>query len=150
MAMQRADVYRRSWEVSLRAYLHLATVTAVLTAIVAVDVTCSSAVAMSLSLSWSGVARCSSSPPAFTLSDVPPSTRRLSFNMVDLNMPSYPHGGGTISYQGGNQIAAGSFSYKGPCPREHQRHNYRWTVRALNAGGKTLATTSAASPFPPD
>jgi phosphatidylethanolamine-binding protein (PEBP) family uncharacterized protein len=69
--------------------------------------------------------------------------------MVDLNVPSYPHGGGTISYQGGNQIAAGSFSYKGPCPPEHQRHNYRWTVKALDAGGKTLATTSAASPFPP-
>ncbi len=102
-----------------------------------------------LSFSWTGVARCSSSPPTFTLSDVPPGTSRLAFNMVDLNMPSYPHGGGTISYQGGNQIAAGSFSYKGPCPPEHQRHNYRWTVKALDAGGKTLATTSAASPFPP-
>jgi len=131
------------------AYLRVATVTAVLTTIAAVDVTCSVAIAMSLSFSWTGVARCSSSPPAFTLSDVPPGTSRLAFNMVDLNVPSYPHGGGTISYQGGNQIAAGSFSYKGPCPPEHQRHNYRWTVKALDAGGKTLATTSAASPFPP-
>ena len=131
------------------AYLRVATVTAVLTTIAAVDVTCSVAIAMSLSFSWTGVARCSSSPPAFTLSDVPLGTSRLAFNMVDLNVPSYPHGGGTISYQGGNQIAAGSFSYKGPCPPEHQRHNYRWTVKALDAGGKTLATTSAASPFPP-
>jgi len=131
------------------AYLRVATVTAVLTTIAAVDVTCSVAIAMSLSFSWTGVARCSSSPPAFTLSDVPPGTSRLAFNMVDLNVPSYPHGGGTISYQGGNQIAAGSFSYKGPCPPEHQRHNYRWTVKALDAGGKTLATTSATSAFPP-
>jgi phosphatidylethanolamine-binding protein (PEBP) family uncharacterized protein len=104
---------------------------------------------MSLSFSWTGVARCSSSPPAFTLSDVPPGTSRLAFNMVDLNLPSYPHGGGTISYQGSSQIAAGSFSYKGPCPPERRRHNYRWTVKALDAGGKTLATARAASSFPP-
>ena len=133
----------------MRAYRHVATVTAVLTTIVAVDVACSEAIAMSLSFSWTGVARCSSSPPAFALSDVPPGTSRLAFNMVDLNLPSYPHGGGTISYQGGSQITAGSFSYKGPCPPERQRHNYRWTVKALDAGGKTLATASAASPFPP-
>src|SRR5712672_1853081 len=46
------------------AYLRVATVTAVLTTIAAVDVTCSVAIAMSLSFSWTGVARCSSSPPA--------------------------------------------------------------------------------------
>src|SRR5258706_15881983 len=133
----------------MRAYLHVTAVTAVLTTIGAVDLACSDAIAMSLSFSWTGVARCSSNPPAFTLSDVPPGTSRLAFNMIDLNLPSYPHGGGTISYQGGGQIAAGSFSYKGPCPPEHQRHNYRWTVKALDAGGKTLATTSATSAFPP-
>jgi Phosphatidylethanolamine-binding protein len=133
----------------LRAYRHVATVTAAVTTIVTVDVACADAIAMSLSFSWAGVARCSSSPPAFSLSDVPPGTSRLSFNMVDLNLPSYPHGGGTISYQGDSQIAAGSFSYKGPCPPERQRHNYRWTVKALDAGGKTLATANAAGPFPP-
>jgi phosphatidylethanolamine-binding protein (PEBP) family uncharacterized protein len=69
--------------------------------------------------------------------------------MVDLNLPSFRHGGGTISYQGGKELAAGAFSYTGPCPPPGQRHNYRWTVRALDAGGKTLATASAAAPFPP-
>lgn len=133
----------------MRAYRHFAAVTAALTTIVAVDLTCSVATAMSLSFSWTGVARCSSSPPAFTLSDVPSGTRQLAFNMVDLNLPSYPHGGGTVSYQGGNQVAAGSFSYQGPCPPAGQRHNYRWTVKALDAEGKTLATASAASRFPP-
>ena len=133
----------------MRAYLHFAAVTAALTTIIAGDVTRSTAAAMSLSFSWTGVARCSSSPPAFTLSDVPAGTRKLAFNMVDLNLPSYPHGGGTVSYQGGNQIVAGSFSYQGPCPPAGQRHNYRWTVKALDAEGKTLATASAASRFPP-
>jgi hypothetical protein len=133
----------------LRANRHVATVTVALTTTIAVDVACSEAIAMSLSFSWTGVARCSSTPPAFTLSAVPAGTSRLGFNMVDLNLPSYPHGGGTITYQGGSQVAAGSFSYKGPCPPERQRHNYRWTVKALDAGGKTLATANAASPFPP-
>jgi hypothetical protein len=56
----------------LRAYRHVGTVTAVLTTLVAVDGECSEALAMSLSFSWTGVARCSSSPLAFTLSDVSP------------------------------------------------------------------------------
>jgi hypothetical protein len=133
----------------VKACLHVTAVTAVLATIGAVDLACSGAIAMSLSFSWSGVARCPSNPPVFALSDVPPGTSRLAFNMIDLNLPSYPHGGDTIPYQGGSQIAAGSFSYKGPCPPEHQRHNYRWTVKALDAGGKTLATASAASSFPP-
>jgi hypothetical protein len=122
---------------------------AVITAIVAVDITHSAAAAMSLSFSWAGVARCTSSPPAFTLSGVPAGTSLLSFNMVDLNLPSFPHGGGTISYKDGDQVGAGSFSYQGPCPPVGQHHNYRWTVKAIDAAGKTLATTSAARPFPP-
>ena len=93
----------------MRTYLQVTAVAAVLTTIGAV---CSDATAMSLSFSWTGVARCSSNPPPFTLSDVPPGTSRLAFNMVDLNLPSYPHGGGTIPYQGNSQIAAGSFSIK--------------------------------------
>ena len=40
------------WEVSLRACRHVATVTAVLTTIVAVDVARSEAIATSLSFSW--------------------------------------------------------------------------------------------------
>src|SRR5258707_12679956 len=73
----------------------------------------------------------------------------LSFNMVDLNVPSFPHGGGTISYKDGDQVGAGSFSYQGPCPPVCQIHNSRWTVKAIDAAGKPLATTSAARPFPP-
>jgi hypothetical protein len=38
--------------------------------------------AMSLSFPWTSVARCSSSPSAFTLLDVPPSTCPFAFNMA--------------------------------------------------------------------
>ena len=129
-------------------HLRVTAVAAAMTTIVAVDMA-HLAVAMSLDFSWAWVAGCTSKPPAFTLSDVPNGTSRLAFNMVDLNLPSFPHGGGTIDYQGSDQVAAGSFTYQGPCPPKGQRHNYRWTVKALDAAGKTLATTSAAKAFPP-
>jgi phosphatidylethanolamine-binding protein (PEBP) family uncharacterized protein len=68
--------------------------------------------------------------------------------MVDTNVPSFPHGGGTIAYQGSGSIPAGSFSYKGPCPPAGQ-HTYRWTVQALDANGKVLAAAAASEKFPP-
>jgi phosphatidylethanolamine-binding protein (PEBP) family uncharacterized protein len=125
-----------------------AAITGVITALVTVAMA-DLAFAMSLDFSWAGVAGCASKPPAFRLSDVPSGTSQLAFNMVDLDLPSFPHGGGTIDYHGGDKLAAGSFTYQGPCPPKGQRHNYRWTVKALDAAGKTLATTSAAKQFPP-
>jgi phosphatidylethanolamine-binding protein (PEBP) family uncharacterized protein len=108
----------------------------------------STASAMGLSFSWSGITACGSSPPAFTLSGVPRGTSQLAFNMVDLNVPSYQHGGGSVAYQGNNRIGGGSFSYNGPCPPSGQ-HTYRWTVKALDASGKVLASAAASRPFPP-
>jgi phosphatidylethanolamine-binding protein (PEBP) family uncharacterized protein len=104
--------------------------------------------AMTLDFSWSGMKACGASPPAFMLAEVPDGTARLAFNMVDLNVPSFRHGGGTVAYQGSGEIPAGSFSYRGPCPPSGQ-HRYQWTVRALDAGGKALATATATKPFPP-
>lgn len=105
------------------------------------------AAAMSLSFSWAGMAACGTRPPGFTLSGVPHGTERLSFRMIDLAVPSYPHGGGNIAYRG-DRVPAGSFAYHGPCP-PHGRHTYRWTVEALDGSGKVLARASAARPFPP-
>jgi phosphatidylethanolamine-binding protein (PEBP) family uncharacterized protein len=133
----------------MRVYLRVALVVAVITPIVVLDTAMSESAAMSLSFTWDGVAPCTSSPPAFALSGVPAGTSRLAFNMVDLNVPSFPHGGGSIAYRGENHVAAGSFPYQGPCPPAGQRHNYRWTVQAIDAAGKTLATASAVRPFPP-
>jgi phosphatidylethanolamine-binding protein (PEBP) family uncharacterized protein len=129
-------------------HVRVAVVAGVMTIVGSMDLT-HSAIAMSLDFSWAGVARCVSRPPAFTLSDVPARTRRLAFNMVDLDLPSFPHGGGTVAYHGGDKVDAGSFKYQGPCPPEGQRHSYRWTVKALDAAGKALAVTSTANPFPP-
>jgi phosphatidylethanolamine-binding protein (PEBP) family uncharacterized protein len=117
-------------------------------AMLASGLSANGASAMALSFSWTGVSACGSNPPAFELSDVPEGTARLAFRMVDLKVPSFPHGGGTVAYQGNGTIPAGSFSYKGPCPPSGQ-HTYRWTVQALDAGGKVLATATASRPFPP-
>ena len=105
--------------------------------------------AMSVKFSWAGYQACSTGSPAFNLSDVPTGTARLAFKMVDKNVPSYPHGGGTIAYDGGREISAGAFSFKGPCPPSGQRHTYEWTVKALDSGGRAIATTTAAAKFPP-
>jgi phosphatidylethanolamine-binding protein (PEBP) family uncharacterized protein len=105
--------------------------------------------AMSVKFSWAGHPSCSSSSPAFTVSDVPEGTVHLTFKMIDKNVPNYPHGGGTIAYEGKNEIPSGAFAYTGPCPPAGQQHAYKWTVRALDANGKELASAVAVGKFPP-
>ena len=109
----------------------------------------SDAFAMSVKFSWIGYQRCSSRSPAFTISDVPMDTARLSFRMVDKDVPTYHHGGGTIAYAGTSKIPAGAFSYRGPCPPPGQQHIYEWTIQALDRNGKAIASATAIERFPP-
>lgn len=104
---------------------------------------------LGVSFKWQASDECSSRSPAFTVSGVPGGTKYLRFKMVDLNVPDFPHGGGTVPYTGSGSIPAGAFSYSGPCP-PYGRHNYKWTVEALDAAGNTLATGTAVRPFPPN
>lgn len=112
-------------------------------------VAASDATAMSLNFSWAGYRACSSQSPAFRVSDVPPDTARLAFKMIDRQVPSYPHGGGTVAYMGRDDIPAGAFSFKGPCPPAGQQHTYEWTVQALDRNGKAIGSAKAAEKFPP-
>jgi phosphatidylethanolamine-binding protein (PEBP) family uncharacterized protein len=68
--------------------------------------------------------------------------------MIDRDVPTYPHGGGTVTYGGKDQIPAGAFSYKGPCPPSGQQHTHEWTVQALGQDGKALAAANGAEKFP--
>lgn len=88
----------------------------------------------------------SKSPP-FTITKVPPETRTLTFRMVDRNAPSYNHGGGKVAYRGESQISYGAFRYKGPCPPSGS-HTYSWTIKALDAKGKTVAEGKSSKKFP--
>ena len=107
-----------------------------------------SAQAFSAKFSWDGIAACERISPAFELAAVPPGTKRLRFEMHDLNVPGFHHGGSTVGYDGGT-VKQGAIKYIGPCPPGGQRHRYRWTIEALDASGKVLETATATQTFPP-
>jgi phosphatidylethanolamine-binding protein (PEBP) family uncharacterized protein len=101
------------------------------------------------SLRWCG------SSPEFKLSGVPKGTAKLEFNMVDLNVPGYRHGGGTMPYQAGQNTiecsavsAASLGGYNGPSPPPGQVHTYQWTVKALDANSGVLGQAVTQRKFP--
>ena len=112
--------------------------------IVAMALASSNAQAFAVSFRWCGAS------PEFQLRDVPKGTTSLDLRMRDLMVPSYPHGGGSVSYRGEASIPCGSLSgsYRGPSPPPGQLHTYRWTVKALDASGKPLATATSERKFP--
>ena len=101
-----------------------------------------------VNFSWAGVPGCNQASPPFMLAGVPPGTKRLRFNMTDLDEPTFKHGGSTIAYES-NTVKRGAIQYTGPCPPAGQRHQYRWTVDALDPLGKMLGAASATATFPP-
>ena len=112
-----------------------------------------SARAMDLSFEWGDTPSCSTgnpkkiANPVFGLSDVPKETTSLKFKLVDLDVPNYNHGGGTVEFTGQSEISAGSFKYRGPCP-PNGVHEYQWTVTALDGEKNALATATAERDFP--
>lgn len=105
------------------------------------------AMAMGLSFDWGPTKDCfdQNSPP-MRVSDVPAGTEKLRFRMIDLNAPDYPHGGGTVSYNGNGKLPYGAFRYTGPCPPSP--HVYQFTVEALDGAGKILGKATAKKRFP--
>lgn len=88
--------------------------------------------------------------PRFTLSGVPEGTQYISFNMVDLDVPSYQHGGGGVAYTGQDVIEPGAFTYKSPCPPSGS-HTYEWTAKAEDSDSMfsdTLGKASASKVYP--
>ena len=89
----------------------------------------------SFDFDWSNLKQCTSgnpntvSNPTFTLNEVPPGTKWIYFKLVDLNVPSYRHGGGWIEFTGQSTVQPGAFKYKSPCP-PRGRHKYEWTATA--------------------
>jgi phosphatidylethanolamine-binding protein (PEBP) family uncharacterized protein len=98
--------------------------------------------------SWAGIAACERVSPAFELAGVPAGTKKLRFEMRDLDVPGFHHGGSTVTYQG-DAVKQGAIRYIGPCPPRGERHRYRWTIEAVNAAGKVVGTATATATFPP-
>ena len=88
----------------------------------------------SLSFEWGDIPPCGNGQPnsvpnpIFILANVPEGTKFIRFDMTDLDMPSYNHGGGTVAYTGQTVINPGAFTYASPCPIGV--HQYEWTAKA--------------------
>lgn len=102
---------------------------------------------MSMSFKWGQTKKCfdSKSPP-ITVRSVPEGTKKLRFKMVDLNKPTFNHGGGTVTWKGNGNLPYGAFRYKGPCPPSP--HTYEISVKALGSGNKVLGSAKARQRFP--
>jgi Phosphatidylethanolamine-binding protein len=99
--------------------------------------------AFSMNFRW-----CGSGSPVFSLGDVPKGTTTLKFHMVDLNVPSYNHGGGTVAYHGQSTVACGALtSYSPPSPPSGS-HSYQITVTAFGPGNANLGSTTFTRKFP--
>ena len=103
-----------------------------------------SASAFGISFKW-----CGGSSPAFSLSGVPKGTKSIMFNMVDNDVPTYQHGGGTVAYTGQASLPCGALSsFNGPSPPGGSVHTYVFTATALDPSGKTLGSARASKRFP--
>ncbi|HOO78233.1 MAG TPA: phospholipid-binding protein [bacterium] len=104
---------------------------------------------LTVSFRWTEANICTSFSPRIEVVGVPPGTAYLRVKLVDLNVPSYPHGGGTVPYRGSPIIPAGALNgYRGPCPPEG-RHDYRLTVEALDTGSLVIGRGEETVPCCP-
>ena len=107
----------------------------------------------SFGFDWGNLKKCTSGNPntvpnpKFRLHGVPAGTASIQFRMVDLAVPSYPHGGGTVNYAGRSTIEPGAFKYRSPCP-PGGRHTYEWTAIARDAAGKQIGQATARKTYP--
>ena len=114
----------------------------------------SPAAAFDITFDWTGVKPCTSgnprtiASPRFVVKDVPEGTTFIRLKMIDRDYRNFSHGGGTVAWAGGNEIPAGAFRYKSPCP-PNGAHTYEWTATALakKSGGK-LGEAKASRDFP--
>ncbi len=81
---------------------------------------------------WTAKSGCSRVSPPISLQGLPASTKFIEVRMVDLDSPTFNHGGGELQFKGDATIPEGSLQYFiGPCPPSP--HNYKFTVKAINA-----------------
>jgi phosphatidylethanolamine-binding protein (PEBP) family uncharacterized protein len=95
--------------------------------------------ALDVSFEWTKKSVCSNISPTIIVDNIPKETKYLQVEVVDLNMKSYDHGGGEVTYDGLNTIKEGALkSFDGPCPPPRTEHSYEITVKALSADKKLI------------
>jgi phosphatidylethanolamine-binding protein (PEBP) family uncharacterized protein len=109
-----------------------------------------------LSFDWSGLKLCTSgnpntvSNPQFVLTGLPDGTEYVQFRLIDKNVPSFNHGGGTVKIHANGKVPANAFKYKSPCPPSGS-HTYEWIATAKDKkgwGAKRLGTAKASRRYP--
>lgn len=98
---------------------------------------------MTLDFTWIGTTLCAPRPssPEFQVDNVPSGTARLRFALMG---PSGRElGGADVQLPARGAIPKGAVSYRSPCVGGI----YTWTVEAIDAQGKLLASASLARPF---
>lgn len=98
--------------------------------------------ALTVDWDWKTDHKCNTKSPEIRVSGIPEGVKKLDVTMVDQDMTSYDHGGGSVQVTGGATftIPEGALkNYKGPCPPNFSSfgHDYAFNVRALGADEKT-------------
>lgn len=99
--------------------------------------------AFSMSFRWCGLGS-----PVFSLSGVPKGATTLQFHMIDLQVPSYNHGGGTVPYKGQSTVPCGALANYSPPSPPSGSHSYQITVTAFGPGNSNVGTATFTREFP--
>lgn len=111
---------------------------------------------LSISFDWSGLKPCTSgrpntvNNPEFVVKGLPEGAAGIQFQLKDLDVPGFKHGGGWIDMTADGRAPAGAFRYKSPCPPDGV-HTYEWTATAKTKkgiGGKALGVAKAQRDYP--
>jgi phosphatidylethanolamine-binding protein (PEBP) family uncharacterized protein len=108
---------------------------------------------LDVDFTWKKKHRCSAESPELKLEGIPADTVELRITMIDHDMRSYDHGGGSVRDQAGfpssYTVNEGALkSYKGPCP-PHSSHDYEFIVVALDKAKNAIGKGSKKKTFPP-
>ncbi|WP_143273878.1 phospholipid-binding protein [Bradyrhizobium canariense] len=106
-------------------------------------VSTANASAFSMSFRWCGLGS-----PVFALSGVPKGTATLQFHMIELQVPSYNHGGGMVTYKGQSAVACGALNNYSPPSPPSGSHSYQITVTAFGPNKSNLGSASFTREFP--
>lgn len=105
-----------------------------------------------ISFNWGDIPLCTSgrpntvSNPEFVVRGLPAGTETIEFRLVDLDVPSYNHGGATLRMSASGRVPSGLFNYKSPCP-PNGRHTYEWRAEA-KSGRTVLGEARARRMYP--
>jgi hypothetical protein len=104
---------------------------------------------MGVNFTFSAKHKCSSVSPKITVTNVPAGTNKLKVVLVDRDVPTWNHGGGTVPFTGSGVISEGALKsgYNGPCPPSGS-HTYEFKVKAIDAQGVIIGMGSKSQKFP--